>query len=247
MEIVILGSGTLLSSPVRNPAGYWLQSDSGVLLLDVGPGIVQRLKQGNLDPLAVQTVVISHFHLDHCADLFPLLMYRFLLEKLANKKLTIWGPRGTREWFATQAQWQGSWLQNALPGVLEWQQEVAQLNGWTIAAMENGHTENSLSLRIENEGRTLFYSSDTDYNEALIPLAKGANLSIIECSLPDHLKQTGHLTPSDVKRFVQKAALQRVALTHLYPPCERIDLLKAVDPGGRVQMVVARDFLKIEV
>ena len=79
MKINILGSGTMLSDSKRNPSGYLIKHNKHFAVLDFGPGILRQLKSLPVNLLSIQTVFISHFHLDHCADLFPFLMNRYRL------------------------------------------------------------------------------------------------------------------------------------------------------------------------
>ena len=55
-------------------AGYALRlvEDGPVTLFDCGPGTLRALAEAELRLESVQRVVISHFHVDHCLDLFAL-------------------------------------------------------------------------------------------------------------------------------------------------------------------------------
>ena len=101
MRITILGSGTMASDDKRNPSGYLLRNHQEIALLDCGPGIIKQLKLACIDPVRVNQVFLSHFHLDHCADVFPLLLNRFLLDARSNDSLTIYGPVGTKTCVST--------------------------------------------------------------------------------------------------------------------------------------------------
>ncbi|WP_456442676.1 MBL fold metallo-hydrolase [Caldithrix abyssi] len=244
MKLTVLGSGTMTSPPKRTPAGYLLEHNDDYLLVDMGPGIIRQLKCMEIDLLQINNIAISHFHLDHCSDLMAFLMNRFLLQENANQDLTIFGPTGLEAWFSAQAQWQGAWLHNARPRLIAFDHQPVQLGSWQIIAALNGHTDNSMSLRIAN-GATLFYSSDTGFQEELVPLARDVDLAIIECSLPDHLKIAGHLTPSDVARFSNLAKLQRILATHIYPQNDTPDLKQRIQRHFAGEVIIASDFLTL--
>ena len=110
MKVTILGSGTILSPSKRNPAGYLLEDINNFALLDCGPGILRQLDQINFNVLNLNSIFISHFHLDHCSDVFAVLMRRYLVNKNANKNLKIVGPDGLKRWFNTILKTQGTWL-----------------------------------------------------------------------------------------------------------------------------------------
>ncbi len=246
MELTVLGSGTMTSPPRRNPAGYLIEAEGQFLIMDMGPGIIRQLKWIGVDLLKLNRILISHFHLDHCADLFPLLMNRFLLRGDSNNELTIFGPQGLRNWFEDQARWQGAWLHEALPQLAEWEGVDFEFEGWRVTGRLNLHTGNSLSFRIEKE-KTLFYSGDTGYRENLIQFATGADLAVVECSLPDHLKQEGHLTPTETARFAREAGVKRLLVTHIYPQNDTPDLKEKIRAHFNGEVVIARDFLRIKI
>ena len=246
MKLTVLGSGTMISPLQRNPAGYLFEHNDEFLLVDMGPGIIRQLKALQIDLLQIGFVAISHFHLDHCSDLLAFLMNRFLLKEEANLELTIFGPADLKSWFESQAQWQGAWLQNAMPRLLPFKNKPVQIGNWQIVAALNGHTANSLSLRISN-GKTVFYSSDTDYQEALLDLARHSDLAVIECSLPDHLKVAGHLTPTEVAMLANKANLQRILISHIYPQNDSPDLKQRIASQFDGEVMIASDLLTIFV
>ncbi len=244
MKLTVLGSGTMVSPPSRNPAGYLLERNDDFLLIDMGPGVIRQLKLLQIDLLKIKYVAISHFHLDHCSDLFAFLMNRFLLQETANQSLTIFGPHNLKEWFSSHLQWQGAWLKNALPELLPFNKQSVSIGNWQITAEANRHTMESLSLRVSN-GRTIFYSSDTDYQEDIIYLAQNVDLAILECSLPDHLKVSGHMTPTEVAMFANKANLQRVLISHIYPQNDSPDLKQRIARQFDGEVIIANDFLTI--
>lgn len=246
MELTILGSGTITSPPERNPAGYLLKAENRILLLDAGPGILRQLKSLPIELTRINLILITHFHLDHCSDLLALLMARYLIQKESNKRLVIVGPQGLKGWFDSQAQWQGRWLHNALPVLIEWQGHDLQVDGWHILAEHTAHTANSLAFRIERQERSLFFSGDTDWQASLISLAKEADLALIECSLPAHLKQAGHLTPIETGTLAQKANVKHLIATHIYPENDTSDLQDRIAAYFNGPIIIAKDLMRLK-
>ncbi len=241
MKVFILGSGTLLSAPDRNPSGYLLVEKEEPGLMDCGPGILRRLKETNTDLLALKTIFLTHFHVDHCADVLALLLTRYLLDSRANEHLRIIGPKGLTDWFRAQASWQGEWLNAHPPELIEMTAQPFHWAGLTIRSCKTLHTERSIGYVIE-DGKGWFYSGDTDYSEKLIRCISGLHTAIIECSLPEGMKMTGHLVPAEVAMLAQKAGFKRLILTHLYPFNERPELVEEVAEHFQGEIIVARDF-----
>ena len=246
MKIKILGSGTILSPKERNQAGYILQNENASFLIDIGSGILRQMITAGYDVLKIDALFISHFHADHCSDLLPFLLRRYLLKADSNKKLKIFGPQGLKIWFAGQALFQGAWLTENLPSLIEFSTDEIECCGLNVQAMPNGHTDNSISLFFNGE-KNLFYSSDTGFNPALIPFAKGAENALIECSLQDDIKVEGHLTPSTAGKLASEAGVKRLIVTHIYPENDSADLKTRIADYFDGEIIIAEDFLEIEL
>jgi ribonuclease BN (tRNA processing enzyme) len=64
------------------------------------------------------------------------------------------------------------------------------IRSWPVA-----HIAGSIGYRVETPGgSSVAYSGDTDLCEGLVELARGADLFLCECSLPDEMKVEGHLS-----------------------------------------------------
>ena len=246
MKINILGSGTMLSDKKRNPSGYLIEQAGDYAMLDFGPGILRQLKSMSVELLSIETIFISHFHLDHCADVFPFLMNRYLIDETANKNLKIYGPPGLIKWYDTIASTQGAWLTNYPAILYEITEKQLIWAGMTVSTQRTFHTQNSIAYRFCAEKR-FFYSSDTDYNPELIDFAKNSHLALIECSLPDEQKREGHLTPTEVGQLAALAKVDHLVLTHLYPENDTPDLKSKVAKYFSRKITVAEDFMEFNL
>jgi len=246
MKIKILGSGTVLSDKKRNPAGYLLENEHSFALIDIGYGIIRQLIAIDFNILKIGTIFISHFHLDHCSDLLPFLQRRYLLDNFSNENFVVFGPVGLRSWFGGQSTLQGKWLTEHQPKLIEFQDEAIFWNNLEIKVMLNKHMDNSLSYRI-NGRKSLFYSSDTGFNEDLIPFAKNSDVAIMECSFPDEKEVDGHLTPSSVGYIAEKSNIKKLIISHIYPENDTDDLKDRVGKYFSGEIIIANDFLEIDV
>ena len=94
MRLTLLGTGSALPSPTRLQTGAIVERAGDTLLVDCGSGITRRLAQATIDYREVDTVLLTHTHLDHVADL-PTLAKARLLE--GHEAFTVVGPQGTRD------------------------------------------------------------------------------------------------------------------------------------------------------
>jgi ribonuclease BN (tRNA processing enzyme) len=71
-----LGTGTVALSPTRSCSGYVVEGGDVLLLMDCGSGITRRLAELGIEWQRITHIAITHFHLDHFADI-PTLLYAF--------------------------------------------------------------------------------------------------------------------------------------------------------------------------
>jgi ribonuclease BN (tRNA processing enzyme) len=72
----------------------------------------------------------------------------------------------------------------------------------------------ALALRVTWQGHTIAYTGDTEWTEALVELASGAELLIAE-GYTDQRKIRFHLDVATLRHHAGRLAARRVILTHL--------------------------------
>ncbi|MFB6147360.1 MAG: MBL fold metallo-hydrolase, partial [Candidatus Nanohaloarchaea archaeon] len=65
-----------------------------------------------------------------------------------------------------------------------------------------------------------------DYFRALEDFARGADVLVTDCSMPDDEKMEGHMTPTESARLAEKAGVEKLVLSHLYPDIEGHDIVE---------------------
>lgn len=248
MRVTILGSGTAVPSFARFPAGYLVEAGGRLLVVDLGPGVLRRLAQVGVGPEALDAVLLTHFHTDHCADVAALL-FALRNPRYAGKKLTVYAHAGLREWLARlQAAW--PWLEPRGYDLelVEIGPGEHSLCGVPVLATRIAHTAQSLAYRIGGRGGpTCAFSGDADVCDGLVEAARGADLFVCEAAYPDALRQPGHLTPSLAAEHAARAGCGTLCLTHFYPECEGHDLLGQAQARFAGKVVLAEDRMRFEV
>ncbi len=254
MQLVVLGSGTTVPHPKRAASAYWLQTEKHSLLLDAGADTAHRLAQENLDWHVLDLIWISHFHLDHVGGLPPFLFNLKYAPQTQSRRepLTICGPRGTKDLLrAFDRANDYKLFEQKFPVEIR---EVApherfeMLPGLQAETFSTPHTSESLALRLTDEpGRTLLYTSDTGYTDALADFARGVDLLLMECSFPRDKPVETHLELTDAMRIASDAAPRRLVLTHLYPHWDDLDLAAEARKLWAGETIKAQDGLRLEV
>ena len=117
---------------------------------------------------------------------------------------------------------------------------------WAVSAfpVEHGDIE-AYGFLFEAEGKRIVYSGDTGPCQAIVQAAKGVDLLIHECSLPNRMKgkAPNHTTPGELGVLAAKAEVKTLVITHLYPELldELGDALSSIRQSFSGKIIVPRD------
>jgi ribonuclease BN (tRNA processing enzyme) len=222
MRITIVGSGDAFGSGGRFNTCFHLAAGGRTVLIDCGASTNTALKQQGIDLATIDAVILSHLHGDHFGGIpFLLLDAQYMTRR--DRPLLIAGPPGSRaridaanEVFyagSSQTEWRFPWSVIEIPvGV------PTDVLGFTVTSAEVRHSSGapSTALRVTDGQKTLAYSGDTQWTEALLPVAKGADLFICECYEYER-DLTGHLNWKTLSARLGELAAHRVMITHMSP------------------------------
>jgi ribonuclease BN (tRNA processing enzyme) len=254
MNLIILGSGTAIPRCDRCSPSLAMMIEGRPILFDMGPGTLRQLTRAGIDYEQIEWVFLTHFHPDHTADLVHLLFASRNPAVLKRRRpFRVAGPPGTARLIAA--------LQEAYPGWLTLPPEIMGIEErdikttyrkdygiFTVIATPTDHTPNSLAYRVEDrEGKSVVYSGDTGFCDAVVELAQGADLLILESSFPDGHECDGHLSPSSAGRMAALAGVERLVLIHFYPECLRTDVAAQCRRTYKGELVLGEDLLLLRV
>jgi ribonuclease BN (tRNA processing enzyme) len=247
MKVTIVGSGDAFGSGGRFNTCFMIETGGRAMLLDFGASSLVALRARNIDPNAIEAVVISHLHGDHFGALpFLLLDAQFLSRR--TRPLVIAGPPGARDRISalmevffprsTGTKWRFPWeVIEIKPGV------PGEVLGLKVLTAEVIHPSGapSTAVRVADDRTVLAYSGDTEWTDALIPIAAGADLFIIECYEHDRIV-AGHITWTILKERLADLKARRIMITHMNP-----SMLARVEEATKLGLLVAEDGLVLEL
>ncbi len=274
MRITFCGTGAGAAvNPRRGASSIHLAHGDSRLLVDTGPGFMERMADAGLDPDAVSGVVFSHLHFDHAMGVVELFT-RLLVRRGAP--VTVFGPRDTDTYieaalaFArinatndrTRDWLDGVSVELTRPG------DERELGGMQVRSVEVQHAPylECLARKFEAGGRTLVYSGDTVYvPDVLVPLCEGANVLVHEAytesvleRMAAGLSESGraglyagvrgtHSTAVEAGQIARDAGVETLVLTHLMPDERDWDLVEEARRAFGGTIIVASDGLSLEV
>lgn len=220
MRVRILGTGTTVPSLERGSSSCLVTIGRTNVLIDIGPSVVRRLLEEGFTVNDIDVVILTHFHVDHTADLATFLFTANYGIPPRARPLFIAGGRGI-ERFLKRLAAAFPWIQ---PKGYELTIQAltrgsSTIDGLRLDAAPMNHNRESIAVRLREGDRSITLSGDTDYSRNLERLAASTELLIVECSFPDR-KVVGHLNLETLQRIVTKAKPKKVLITHLFPEWE---------------------------
>jgi ribonuclease BN (tRNA processing enzyme) len=220
-----------------------VEHDGFRVVLDLGYATLPRLL-GHLDAAAVDAVLVSHGHPDHCADVNPLLRARALRED-PPAPLPLYAPPGALD--AVLALDQPRMLAAAytLPPLAD----RFQLGPFQVRTRALPHFVPNAGIRLTAAGSTVAYTGDTGPSPEVAALAAGADLLIADATYPEQVPAASAAYLTDARTAAAQAAdagAARLWLTHLWPGTPTADALTAAGAYGG-QLAVATSGLAIDL
>ena len=211
MRLTLLGTGSSLPSPTRLQTGAVIERGDDTLLIDCGSGVTHRLVQSDIDYWEVDTVLLTHTHLDHVADLPTLAKARLLN---GYQAFTVVGPEGTHD--ICEALFAIDDLVDRLDLTvreLPTGTDPFVIGEFNVERAPTDHSKPGYSYRIDDR---VTIAGDTAPTEPVRSLANGSDLLVHECAYPDGTESPGHSTPTALGELLADIDVDRILLTHLF-------------------------------
>ncbi len=255
MRALITGSGSALIDPFRGNASQAVIVDGTVLQFDFGRRTMDNLALAGINPVNVDYIFFTHLHFDHIATYD----YHVISSWIAGREtpIEVCGPQGTME-MSDKAIYGMHAVDIVFVEKLlaDWPKRldrrpqskppikvrdvgagvVAETDSFKVTAVETLHYRSmgvrSLGYRVDSEHGSVVISGDTSPSDEISELAKGADLLIHECVIPDpgmtksgkfaekppeDEPPEGHTSPTELGQLAQRAGVKKLVATHLAP------------------------------
>lgn len=216
MKIKILGTGTSIPTLNRVSSSYLVIAEKKNILIDIGPSVVRRLLEFGYNVNDIDAVFLTHFHVDHSADLSTFLFACNYGIEPREKPLLLLGGRGLSNFFKGLATIYPWVRPNHYKLTLKTMHKGTYFfDDISVETVSVNHNRESIAIKI-TEKKSVVFSGDTSFSKNLIKLAHNSDLLITECSFPER-NVRGHLNLKTLKTIIEKAKPKKVILSHLYP------------------------------
>jgi ribonuclease BN (tRNA processing enzyme) len=218
-EVVFVGTGDAFGSGGRRNSAILVRDSGRTLLLDCGPTTLPGLKSMGIDPREIDAIALSHYHGDHVGGV-PFLLLDYQYEHARAKPLTILGPPGVQkrvEGLSQAYEYHGHEdrsydlvFREFSPGV------PLEVDGFEVVPADAWHHPETCPhmVHVAVGGRSIFFTGDTGWHEALPRLVGDVDLFVSECVFFEERFEF-HLAHVRLDRERARFRAARTILTHL--------------------------------
>jgi ribonuclease BN (tRNA processing enzyme) len=273
LQLLVLGSGG--PRPFGRACSSYILMVDGTprVLIDAGPGAFLRIGELNVDLEKVDTILLTHLHIDHSGDLPGFFKARTLTASASSIRFAVFGPDGAGI-FPSTAKFvnllfadQGAWAYQKTFGANEDIQAVnlpIQLNtaqrtivnkdGLRISTIATHHGDcPSVAYRVDYKTESIVFSGDMDVSALanLEHLAKNCSLLVFHCAVLDPPESPSqlyalHTPPGKIGEAAQSAGVKRLLLSHIAPDIEdaRQEVLTSIRRSYKGPVEFAQDKMR---
>jgi ribonuclease BN (tRNA processing enzyme) len=244
VRITVLGGCGAWPTVGQACSGYLVEHDGFKVLLDPGyavlPALLARLPAG-----AVDAVLVTHGHPDHCADLSPLLRVR-ALGPTATEALPVYALPGAVDAVLaldTPRLLAGAYDLRAIDGDVR-----CEVGPFRLTTRALPHHVPNLGMRLTAGGVTLAYTGDTGPSPDIAVLADSADVFLAEATFVEEVPADDRAYLSTARQAGEHAAgagVGSLVLTHLWPGTEPDVAADAARQAFRGPVDIARPSLSL--
>lgn len=243
LEVVVLGSGGPRAFGRAGSSYIVIVEGTPRILVDAGPGAFLRIGELDLNLEKVDTVLLTHLHIDHSGDLAAFFNARALTSD-GPIVYRIFGPDGaglfpkTSRFVELMVGDDGAFAYQPTFGAPESfavhdlairldsaRTTVVDEAGLVVEEIATHHGDcPSVAYRISYKGAVVVFSGDMDVSALpnLVRLAKNADLLIFNCAVLDPPGSPSqlyalHTPPKNIGEAARVSGVKRLLLSHLAP------------------------------
>jgi ribonuclease BN (tRNA processing enzyme) len=232
MRLTVLGKSPAWQDVGGACSGYLVEEDGSAVVVDCGNGVFGKLRE-RIDYVDVDGVVISHLHADHFLDLVPFAYALTYAPRQQPVPVDRWPgtdnparpelhvPPGGRDAFRRVV---GTWGQEDLIENAFHLREYdpageVEIGPLRVRFQPVPHFTETFAMSISAAGgsKRIVYGADSSPTDALTEFAQGADLMLVEATLPrpERTGIRGHLTPAEAGAQARACGVKRVVLVHI--------------------------------
>ncbi len=239
VRFTVLGSSGTYPTPTNPASSYLVETERTSIWCDAGSGGFQALASVT-DPTAIDAIVISHRHPDHCVDLFAA-FHALTYRPEPVRGVPLFAHRSVIEHVL-------GFLDAGSDHVIHSTFDITCVEAdrrWSVGdvairAVAMDHSVPTLGFEFESAGRRVFYTADTGADGAWVDEVGPVDLLVSEASFQGDDGEGGyrqHLTAGQAGRIASRIEATRLVLTHIPPHLDPLTSVREAEmTHGRTVM-----------
>ncbi len=232
MQLTVLGCSGSAPGPDLPTSGYLVEAGGIRIAVELGGGVFGAL-QRRCDPFQLDAVLLSHLHLDHCADFSALTTY--LREHPnpppARGRLPVLAPsHAPTRLAAAHAASEEELATLRLSDTYDFVPLKAgrfDIGAVSVEVAPMRHICEAYAFRISHNGASMVFTGDTVPCPELVDLARGADLLLADAAWREQAGRANylHMSGRETSLVATEAGVGRLVLTHVLPWSDREGVL----------------------
>ncbi len=239
------GARVMVSKQILASGGLWLNLGDTEILLDPGPGCLVQCTKRKLDPLKLKAIILSHRHLDHCADINT--MIEAMTEGGLRRRGVVFAPADALD--------EDPVILRYLRGYLEHIEILTEGGTYTIGdisfetPIRHQHPVETYGIIFKTPRHTFSCIVDTRYFDKLCSYYRG-DLLILNVMTLESGRPFDHLSVPEAKQIIEEIKPKVAILTHFGMTMWRAkpwEVAKKLSEETGVRVISARDGMKFDL
>lgn len=170
------------------------------------------------------TIIISHLHRDHYAELLPLSYASYIMSKngLLKNKIKLYIPNDKD---SIDKRYILSLEHSSFYEIIEYsEKDILKIGNMKVEFTPSLHGVKTYSIKVSENEKTICYSADTGFaNTEIVEFAKNVNLFICESTylVSQNKYKDVHLTTKEAAQLAKSASVKLLMLNHFWPDVEK--------------------------
>ena len=275
LEVVVLGSGGPRAFGRAGSSYILVVEGKPRVLVDAGPGAFLRIGELDLDLGTVDTVLLTHLHIDHSGDLPAFfnaraltsdgpIAYRLfgpdragLFPKTSRFVDLLVGDHGAFAYQRTSGEQESFTVRDLAISLDSALTKIVDEDGLVVEEIATHHGDcPSVAYRISYKSLAVVFSGDMDASALtnLAQLAKNADLLIFNCAVLDPPGSPAqlyalHTPPKKIGEAARQSGVKSLLLSHIAPDVEGQEdaVRKSIRASFAGPVAFASDKLRVPV
>lgn len=200
-----------MGEQLRNTAGTIIEGEEASIYLDPGPGSLVHCQSYEMEK--VESVIVTHGHVDHYTDAEPLIELISLIE---DNPCNLLAPETVLNGYGDVQQSVSNYHQEMCTEVVNMSDKnKVEVNGMKIEKQDMFHSEpKTIGLKISENGQKIGFWSDTKFVDELTDFYKDCDIIVINCFFPRDVNSRKHTTVKDVPEILERIEASTAIITH---------------------------------